>query len=184
MFNQQLEALLEEIADGDKFALGAFYDLTNKLIFSLLVRMLGDKAAAEEVLINIYAAIWKQAALYKSQNATALTWLIAIARTNAQEKLPAKTNAQNIQTPVESLCGDIARAENGDQDFISERYKLVSEFINELSREQRQIISLAYFSCLNQKEIAERLDLPHETVKLQLSDGISKLRERLGNYQK
>jgi RNA polymerase sigma-70 factor (ECF subfamily) len=181
MFNHELEKLLEKIADGDESALAALYDLTNKLIFSLVMRMLGDAAAAEEVLVNSYTQIWKQAALYKSYKGSVLAWLISIARMSAQEKLPAKTALRNIQVPSDSLCGEIAHLENSDNDFISERYRLVSSIINELLPEQRQIIALAYFSCLNQTEIAERLNLPVETVKLQLRDGMSKLGERLGN---
>jgi RNA polymerase sigma-70 factor (ECF subfamily) len=181
MFNNELEKLLEKIADGDESALAALYDLTNKLIFSLVMRMLGDTAAAEDVLVNSYAQIWKQAALYKSYKGSALAWLISIARASAQEKFPAKTALQNIKVPSDSLCGEIVHLENGGKDFISERYRLVSSIINEFLPEQRQIIGLAYFSCLNQTEIAERLNLPLETIKLQLRDGMSKLGERLGN---
>ena len=181
MFNHELEELLEKIANGDESALAAFYDLTNKLIFSLVMRMIGDTAAAEDVLVNLYAQIWKQAALYKSYKGSALAWLISIARASAQENFPAKTALQNIEVPSDSLCAEIAHLENGDKDFISERYRLVSSIINELLPEQRRIIALAYFSCLNQKEIAERLCLPLETVKLHLRDGMSKLGESLGN---
>lgn len=181
MFNRQLEELLERIADGDESALAALYDLTNKLIFSLLMRMLGDAATAEEILINTYAAVWQRAARFKSQNCSALAWLISIARTSAREKFLAKNVNQNIRIPDESLCGDPARRENGEPNFISERYQLVSSFINELSPEQRQTIALAYFSCLNQKEIADRLNLPHKSVKMHLRDGMTKLREKLGN---
>ena len=184
MFNHELEELLEKIANGDESALAALYDLTNKLIFSLVMRMLGDTAAAEDVLANSYAQIWKQAALYKSYKGSALAWLISIARASAQEKFPAKTALQNIKVPSDSLCGEIAHLENGDKDFISERYTLVSSIINELLPEQRRIIALAYFSCLNQKEISERLCLPLETVKLHLRHGMSKLGERLGNSLK
>jgi RNA polymerase sigma-70 factor (ECF subfamily) len=67
---------------------------------------------------------------------------------------------------------------------MPERYRLVSSTINELLLEQRRIIALAYFSCLNQTEIAERLNLPLETVKLHLREGISKLCERFGNSSK
>jgi RNA polymerase sigma-70 factor (ECF subfamily) len=181
MLNQELEELINKIADGDESALAVLYDRTNKLLFSLVMRMLGDAATAEEVLVKTYTTVWKQAPLFDSNHNSALAWLISIARADAAEQLPAKNNSPKIDVPPESLCGEIAHVQDSDADFISQRSWQVTAITKELLPEQQQIIALAYFSCLNQKEIADRLGFPLETVKLQLREGMIKLREQLGN---
>ena len=179
MLNQELEILLEKIARGDETAFALLYDRTNKILFSLLIKMLGDRATAEEVLVNAYAAVWKQAPVFKPQNNSAFAWLILTARSEAVGKLPAKTVLPQLDAPPDSLCGEILQSPKSADGFIYERQKIVASAMKELLPQQRQILEMAYFSCLNEKEISERLRLPLEIVKRQLSAAMCKLKERL-----
>jgi hypothetical protein len=68
--DQDLVSLVERVATGDQSALAALYDETNRLIYSLVLRVLGDMSSAEEVLIDVYTQVWRQAASYDSNQNT------------------------------------------------------------------------------------------------------------------
>jgi RNA polymerase sigma-70 factor (ECF subfamily) len=179
MFDRDLEMLLARIADSDEAALADLYDKTNRLLFSLLLKMLGDNSQAEDALANVYIEIWKQAASYQTQNSPALSWLISLARSFALEEARFKINSGAPGELPESICSEIFRSENVEGDFISERQKIVSSVLEKMPLPERRTLELAYFSCLNQKEIAERLDQPLEEICMLLQKGMNFLREEL-----
>jgi anti-sigma-K factor RskA len=76
-------ALIEEIAAGDQSALTTLYDRTGHLVSGLLLRVLGDPSVVEEVLLDVYTQVWRQASGYDPKLASALAWLRAIAGTCA-----------------------------------------------------------------------------------------------------
>jgi RNA polymerase sigma-70 factor (ECF subfamily) len=184
MLDHELETLLKRIAGGDESALAVLYDRTNKLLFSLLCHMLGDVKKAEETLVNAYTELWKQAPLYSPQLGSAFSWMVSITRSCAIEKREENLISERSESISDLLCLEIAQSTESKEDFILERHQFVSSIINELVPEQRQVLALAYFSCLNQREITERMGLPIETVKLHLRTGMNKLREQLRLSQK
>jgi len=179
MLDRDLEILLERIADRDEDALADLYDKTNRLLFSLLLRMLGDTAAAEETLKNVYVEIWERSSPNQLQNSSALSWLISMTRSLAVKEVRFRENSHNSGNLPESICTEVVQSQNIEGDFILERQKLVSSVLNGMPPEHRQILELAYFSCLNKKEIAERLNQPVEKVQMLLQSGMNDLREGL-----
>ena len=85
--NQDWIARIEQIAAGDQTALAQFYDLTNRLAFGLILRILGDRSTAEEVLLDVYTQVWRQAGNYSRDRGAPLAWLMTIARTRALDRL-------------------------------------------------------------------------------------------------
>ena len=68
--NQDWIAQIEQIAAGDQSALAQFYELTNRLAFGLILRILGDRSTAEEVLLDVYTQVWRQADNYRRERGT------------------------------------------------------------------------------------------------------------------
>lgn len=80
-------ALIEKIAAGDQSALTSLYDRTGRQVFGLVLRVVGDPSAAEEVLLDVYTQVWRQALGYDPKRSSAFAWLTAIAGTRATDRI-------------------------------------------------------------------------------------------------
>jgi RNA polymerase sigma-70 factor (ECF subfamily) len=176
---RQWVALLPRIAAGEQAALAAFYDATNSIVFGLALRILGERAAAEDAVVEVYAQIWAQAKTYDPQRGTLLSWLITLARSRALDLRRSRNRLQKTE-PLET-AGNVPSATPTPEDtsVAVQRYRLVHRALENLSEDQRQVIELAYFSDLSHCEIAEKLGQPLGTVKTRIRLGMIRLRELL-----
>lgn len=178
--DQDLISLVEQVAAGDQAALATLYDTTNRLVYGLILRVLGDTSSAEEVLLDVYTQVWRQAASYDASRGTPLAWLTTIARSRAIDRLRSGWQDQQRKEPLETLGDAVADAANPEETTVaSERQRLVRAALDTLSPEQREVIELAYYSGLSHSEIAEKLNQPLGTVKTRTRLGMMKLREAL-----
>jgi RNA polymerase sigma-70 factor (ECF subfamily) len=165
---------------GDESALSQLYDETSRLIFGLTLRILGDAATAEEVLLDVYCQVWRQAASYSSERGAPLAWLMTIARSRAIDRLRAGRQDQQRKEPLDSVGNHPAASENPEEaGVISERRVLVRSALAALAPEQREVIELAYYAGLSHSEIAAKLGQPLGTVKTRTRLGMIRLREKL-----
>ncbi len=172
--------LLQRIAQGDQTALADLYDATNALAFGLALRILGDRAIAEDVLVEVYSQVWGQAQTYDAQRGTPLSWLLTVTRSRAIDALRSRQRVQRIE-PLETAV-DAPDGTPGPEDILgtAERRRVVSQALANLSPDQRQVIEMAYYSDLSHSEIALRLGQPLGTVKTRIRTGLLRLRELLG----
>ena len=178
--DQDLVSLVERVATGDQSALAALYDATNRFIYSLVLRVLGDMCSAEEVLIDVYTQLWRQAASYDANRGAPLAWMATIARSRAIDRLRSGWQDQHRKESLDILGDAPANAASPEEAAAaSERQRLVREALNLLTPEQRRVIELAYYSGLSHSEIAEKLNQPLGTVKTRTRLGMMKLREAL-----
>jgi len=175
-----LVSLIERVAAGDQSALATLYDSTNRLIYSLVLRVLSDMSSAEEALIDVYTQVWRQAASYDANRGAPLAWMATVARSRAIDRLRSGWQDQRRKESLDVLGDAPANAPSPEESAAaSERQKLVREALNVLTPEQRQVIELAYYSGLSHSEIAEKLGQPLGTVKTRTRLGMMKLREAL-----
>jgi RNA polymerase sigma-70 factor (ECF subfamily) len=173
-------SLIKQMAAGDQSALATLYDTTSRLVFGLVLRILTDRATAEEVLLDIYTQVWRQAGAYDNTRGAPLAWLMTIARSRAIDRLRSGRNEQQSKEPLDSVGELSATTESPEEaTAISERRTLVRSALESLSPEQREVIELAYYSGLSHSEIAARLGQPLGTVKTRTRLGMIKLREVL-----
>jgi RNA polymerase sigma-70 factor, ECF subfamily len=173
-------ALIQRITTGDQSALTILYDRTNRLVFGLVLRVLGDRSVAEEVLLDVFTQVWRQAATYDPKRGSPLAWLTTIARTRAIDRLRSGRFAVERHETLDAAEGEVSKI--GDPELImaaAERRKLVRSAIESLAPEQRQVIELAYYSGLSHTEIAAKTGQPLGTVKTRARLGIMKLSELL-----
>jgi len=178
--DQDLISLVQRVATGDQSALATLYDTTNRLVYGLVLRVLGDVSSAEEVLLDVYTQVWRQAANYDSNRGAPLAWLTTIARSRAIDRLRSGWQDQRRKESLDVL-GDApaGTASPEEMTVASERQKFVREALNSLTPEQREVIELAYYSGLSHSEIAAKLNQPLGTVKTRTRLGMMKLREAL-----
>lgn len=178
--DQELISVVQQIAKGDQAALATLYDSTNRLAYGLILRVLGDASSAEEVLLDVYTQIWRQAANYDTNRGGPLSWLMTIARSRAIDRLRSGWQERQRKEPLDLLNDRETEAASPEENTVaSERQKFVRAALGSLSPEQREVIELAYYGGLSHSEIAARLNQPLGTVKTRTRLGMIKLREAL-----
>ena len=178
--DQDLAALIRRVAGGEQSALTAVYDATNRLVFGLILRIVVDRATAEEVLLDVYTQVWRQAAAYDATRGVPLAWIMTIARSRAIDRVRAGRPDQQKKEPLEAI-GEVSAVGVSPEEasVYSERQRLVRSALGALAPEQREVIELAYYSGLSHSEIALKLGQPLGTVKTRTRLGMMKLRDML-----
>jgi RNA polymerase sigma-70 factor (ECF subfamily) len=177
---QRQAELIGQVAAGDEHALASLYDDTSRLVFGLLLRILNDAGAAEEVLLDVYTQVWRQAATYSTERGAPLAWLTTIARSRAIDRLRAVREKQQRTEPLEASLYKSAASEDVEEEWAArEMQKAVRAALDALPPEQRELIELAYFGGMSHGEIAEAKGQPLGTVKTRIRLGMSKLRDAL-----
>ena len=178
--DQDLVALIGRVASGEQSAVTAVYDATNRLVFGLILRIVVDRATAEEVMLDVYTQVWRQAATYDKSRGVPLAWIMTIARSRAIDRFRAGKQDQQKKEPLEAIGEVRATGISPEEASVySERQRLVRTALKELSPEQREVIELAYYSGLSHSEIALKLGQPLGTVKTRTRLGMIKLRDML-----
>lgn len=177
-------ALIRRVADGEERALSSLYDATSRLLYGLLLRMLNDTGAAEEVLLDVYTQVWRQAAQYDPRRGTPLGWLTTIARSRAIDRLRAGRSKEGRHESLD-LSVQTATTENLEEAMtMRETQRTVRAALGTLPPEQREAIELAYYAGLSHSEIAAETGQPLGTVKTRIRLGMVRLREALKGEQR
>jgi RNA polymerase sigma-70 factor (ECF subfamily) len=156
--------LIRWIASGDEAAFRLFYDATNGLLFGLLLRILGHTQTAEVVLTELYEEVRQNAARFGKQNEGPLTWLIFIAHRRAIECLCRRLTAQSeISSKIHSGRKSTSRQHSPIN--ITEQRRLIRKAIDSIPNSQRRMIELAFFSGMNNLEIALEIGDSPEAVE-------------------
>jgi RNA polymerase sigma-70 factor (ECF subfamily) len=175
-------ALVERIAGGDEGALAALYDATCGLIYGLLLRILGNSAAAEQVLVAVYQEVWKQAATYDGEREEPMTWLITMAHGRAIARLRADGQNHERQPGYLKMVGRAPTNTPTPDGSTSEQQRIVRSAFAALPPVEQQIIELAYFSGLRPNEIAARVGLSLQSVRAGVRAGMMRLSSALESH--
>jgi len=168
------EHILKCLAEGETAAVAELYDCYGRLVFSLIIRMVGDAAIAEELVQDVFVSVWHAAASYRPALGSVRTWLLAIAHHRAVDELRRRRKEKSWVSldDVEHEWSLSAEDQLADP--------LVFRSLETLPPEQRLVVQLAYFDGLTILDIALQLDLAPGTVKSRLRLAMGKLRAMLG----
>ena len=174
-------ALLRAVAAGDKEALRQLYTRHSAVLFALALKVLTDRAEAEDVLQEAFVQIWKTAGSFDDGRGKPLGWLIMLTRSRAIDRLRSrKTRARASESMAKDTSQTAESATPADEAQASEAQRTVRDALKSLPSEQRVPIEMAYFGGLTQFEIAQQLSQPRGTVKTRMRNGMMRLREQLG----
>ena len=177
-------ALLARVAKGEQQALSQLYDLSSTLLFSIALRILGNREEAAELLQEVYLEIWSKAVRYDVGRGTPIGWLITLTRSRAIDRLRMRgtrtqpTAVQPVNGQTTPPPGDHSPPPfeaQADQDLRTH----VVHVLSTLPQAQQQAIELAYYEGLTHTEISARLHQPMEATKTRIKLGMAKLRESL-----
>ena len=173
-----------QVAQEDESALAQLYDASSPLVYGLALRILGDAGAAEEVTLDVYLQVWKQANRFDPVRGRVSTWLMTMARSRAIDKLRGKAQELSQAETLDAVAETPSENPDPEQSTaVAQQQARVRKALNTLSEEQRHAIELAFFSGFSQNEIAMKLNEPLGTIKTRIRNGMLKLRELLQPYQ-
>jgi RNA polymerase sigma-70 factor (ECF subfamily) len=176
----ELSGLIRRTATGDSSALTGLYDATSRWIYGLVLRILGDQEAAEEVVLDVYTQVWRRADSYAAERGTPLAWLMTIARTRAIDRFRSGRQFAERRQPLEAASDEPSELATPEEATVeAERQRLVRSALEELGPDQRRVIELAYYAGLSHTEIAAETGAPLGTVKTRVRLGMARLSELL-----
>jgi RNA polymerase sigma-70 factor (ECF subfamily) len=174
------EAALARMAQGDHDGLVELYDRHARAIYSLALRILQDRAEAEDVVQDVFAQVWTQAARYDTSRGAVAAWMLMMARSRAIDRLRAKrARPDNTADTRATLNMPDAGVPQDLQLLSAEEVARLRRALAELPLLQRVALELAYYEGLTHAEIAERLEEPLGTVKTRIRQAVIRLRESL-----
>jgi RNA polymerase sigma-70 factor (ECF subfamily) len=185
---QDMEALqaelLRRIAAQDRDALNEFYDQTARPLFSIACRMLGNAADAEEVIQDVFVQIWTKAGKFDAEKGQPFHWVLALTRNRCIDGLRARQRRSRIMV---DMAGETERDQAielapVDAPLMEDDNAVIRSVLNNLPKDQRQAIEMAFFGGLTHQEIAESLNEPLGTIKARIRRGMLKLRVALQTY--
>jgi RNA polymerase sigma-70 factor (ECF subfamily) len=170
------EQLLELVAvQRDAEAFDELYARYARALFAVVRRSLGEQGRSEDVVQEAFANVWRAASGYRRERGSAAGWLYAIARNAAADALRQRRAVSFGEPP------DQADPAPGPEDVAASDFEAfkVHAAVDALPPRERDVIELAYFDGLSQREVADRLDVPLGTVKTRTRSGLARLAERL-----
>jgi RNA polymerase sigma-70 factor (ECF subfamily) len=174
--------LVREIAAGSMDALARLYDRHARKVYGLARRILAQAQDAEEVVQDVFAQVWRDAARYRPERATVAAWMIVLARTRAIDRLRMR-QARPDQTHAAAADTAVALPNAGpDPETVSistDDARQVRAALERLPENQRALLELAYYEGLSHSEIAERTGTPLGTVKTRIRSAMETLRGAL-----
>ncbi|MGO4255192.1 ECF RNA polymerase sigma factor SigK [Marmoricola sp. RAF53] len=175
-----LADLLRQAARGDESAFARLYDETSARVFGLVLRVVRDRAQAEEVTQEVYLQVWRTASRYDETKGSALSWLMTLAHRRAVDRVRAAEAVSRQDTAYHRGSHQVDHDATAEAVEASMEARRVRSALAELTVVQREALELAYFGGYTHTEVATLLDLPVGTAKTRIRDGLIRLRDAMG----
>ena len=177
-------ALVQSIGRGDQLALQALYARTHRVVFTLIMRITGNRETADELTIDVFHDVWRRAPAYTPEGGSVVGWILNQARSRAIDRLRFDQRKKRVNNHTDNPPAVSAERSPQEAFDVSEQGRLLRHALEALTPQERQAIETAFFSELTYSEVAARLDQPVGTVKTRIRSGLSKLRQLLGQTLK
>ena len=177
---------IQRMAEKDAAALDAFYTRYNRIAFSLILRIVGNREDAEDVLTDVFWQVWQQSPRYDSSRGKPIAWVLTIARTRAIDYIRSRNRQQSKTDELDANTNPPAAPapspSEPDAFVLADTRQAVQEALQTLPEAQRIALEMAYFQGMSHTEIATALGQPLGTVKDRIRNGMLHLRKRLKPY--
>jgi RNA polymerase sigma-70 factor, ECF subfamily len=176
-------ALMEAIAAGDQAALAALYDRHSSVVLGLALRIVRDRMASEDLLIDVFWELWRKSDRYDPKRGSPLTYLLTLTRSRAidRRRSAVRHGMIRLETDIGRQAGQSeSPAETNGPSEVASSHDLsqkVRAAMARLDPAQRQAVELSFFDDLSHSQIAERLGKPLGTIKTNIRQGLIHLRE-------
>jgi RNA polymerase sigma factor (sigma-70 family) len=168
------EALLAGLASGEPDAAAAFVRRFQARVYGLVVTIVQDPSAAEDVAQETFVRAWRHAGTYDPRRGRVPTWLLAIARNAAIDAMRVRSV---LPLDPEVVAARLQR--DADEDDSREERSRVRSALADLPASQRRALFLAAYMGRTAREISELEDAPLGTIKTRIRAAMLKLRDSL-----
>ena len=176
---KRLADALGRVASGSESALAEVYDHTAAKLFGICLRILGNRSDAEDALQEVYINVWSKAGSFDPERASPITWLAALARNRAIDKL--RSVGTRTYEPVEDALQVADTRPRADASIESSQESArLSACIDQLEGRQSEAIRTAFLQGVTYAQLATRKGVPLATMKSWVRRGLLNLRECLG----
>jgi RNA polymerase sigma-70 factor (ECF subfamily) len=170
------ESLLAQVALGDRDAFETLYRTTSDKLFGICVRVLNERAEAEEALQEVFTSVWRKASQFEAGRAGAMSWLGMMARNKSIDRLRARgerTALGSLELAAEIADPGVTPAQHTEA--LAERARL-ARCLEELEPRRRSLIREAFFGGLTYEELARRAQAPLGSIKSWIRRGLMQLK--------
>lgn len=173
--------LVYAIARRDRVAFGQLYDRYKNVVYTIALRITGDRELAEDVLQDVFFRCWQKSGTFRPEKGRVAPWLMGMARNRSIDVLRSRQQQARVQGVAELAEQLRLRTVSAVEDEAILRQDVASA-LAKLSTLQREVIELAFHGGLTHAEIAEVVGAPLGTVKTRIRDGMQRLRVLLAPY--
>src|SRR5579863_2648144 len=172
--------LAERLQRRDPQALVELYDRYSRVAYALILRVVNDPGAAEDLVQETFLRVWNRVHGFDPAKGAIGPWLLAVARHRAIDYLRSSAGRERFAVEFNETDHPALFCDMEQGILTSDEARRVTAAMTKLSVNQRQVIELAYFEGLSQTEMAERMGQPLGTVKTWVRTALKNLREDLG----
>jgi RNA polymerase sigma factor (sigma-70 family) len=169
------QGLIALVARGDRDALAALYDRYGGPAYALARRITRSAELAEDVVQEVFLAVWRQARTFDARRARPSTWLLALTHHKAVDAV--RREDVRRASPLEEAPEPVADSDAAREAWLSLQRRAVLECLAQLSDPQREVIELCYFEGYTQSQLAVRLGQPLGTIKSRTHTALARLRD-------
>ena len=177
LMQTELVWLLGGVARGDETAFERLYEATRAKLYGVLLRILGRPALAEEVMEETYLKVWKMADQFDPATASPITWMVAMARNRA---IDIVRKQGDIAIDEEPEAPEPAAETPAPRREMTAELKRLLGCLGRLDPEKQRIVLLAYYSGWSRDHLANKLDIPVNTIRTWLRRSLLEIRECMG----
>lgn len=171
--------LVQSVAAGDQRALHALYERAHRVVFTLSLRITGNRETAEEVTLDVFYDVWRRASRYQEADGTVLGWIMNQARSRAIDRLRFEQRKKRVPPRDGDRVSATATSNPEDLVTFQEQSQAVRIALEVLTPDERHAIEAAFFSELTYAQVAEQSNKPLGTIKTRIRSGLHKLRDAL-----
>ncbi len=173
--------LLLRIRDKDEQAVAELYQRYSGPLYSLAYQVTGADRYAQEVVQEVFLAVWRDSTRFDPARGAVSSWLFALTRHKAIDLVRKEANVWKRYAPETELERHEAPEDVDDAAWAKIRRERVLEAMTQLPEAQRTCVELAFFHGLTHVEVAEKLEIPLGTAKTRIRTGLLRLRDLLGD---
>jgi RNA polymerase sigma-70 factor, ECF subfamily len=167
-----------QLRRGDAAAMARLYDQYGRLAYSLALRIVNDRAAAEDVVQDAFLGVWRAAGSYDMSRGTLRNWLLSVVHNRAIDRVRGTARIRR-EAQFEAIERSAEVPDAWEAISLELERQQIREAFARLPDAQRRTLELAYFGGYTHVEIARQMDVPLGTVKGRMRIGLEKMRSYL-----
>lgn len=179
------ELLMERIKLRDEAALAALDRRHHGLIRTIIRRTTNNDSDADSLAYECLLEVWRHASSYCPERGGALGWIVTLVRRRAIDRVRRRTAYSRAQDRCREDCKTfpmVSQAEPCEDAERNDTAKILGEFISHLPEAQQEVVRLAFYHDLSQRDIAHQTGIPLGTIKTRLELALRKLRSKVLAY--